>query len=101
MTRSIRSATRLLTLAVPLVLAACGGGGDPLAPPTVGGVAVTVSGLPAGTAASITLTGPGGFSHVMTGSGTVDGLAPGTYTVAAGTVSTPGARTRPPRPRSR
>ena len=98
MTRSIRRATRLLILGVPVVLAACGGGGDPLAPPTVGGVAVTVTGLPAGTAASITLTGPGGFSHVMTASGTVDGLTPGTYTVSASAVSTSGGGYAPTAP---
>ena len=79
---------RPLSLAFALVLAACGGGGDPLSPPTVGGVAVTVTGLPTGTAASITITGPGGFSQALTASGNVDGLAPGTYTVAAGSVST-------------
>lgn len=95
MTRSIFSATRLLVLALSIAVAACGGGGDPLAPPTVGGVAVTVTGLPAGTAASITLTGPGGFSHVMTGSGTVDGLTPGTYTVSASAVSTAGGAYAP------
>ncbi len=64
----------------------------------MGGVAVTVSGLPAGTAANITLTGPGGFSQVMTASGTVDGLTPGTYTVSASAVSTSGGGYAPTAP---
>jgi len=78
---------RILALAIPLVSAACGSGGDPLSPPTTGGVALTVNGLPIGTAASITMTGPGGFSRALTASGTVDGLVPGTYALSAANVS--------------
>lgn len=73
-----------------LVLAACSGGGDPLSPPTTGGIAVGVNGLPPSTAASITLTGPGGFSQALTAATNVDGLAPGSYTLAAAAVTTGG-----------
>ena len=90
MTRSIRRVARLIALGFPVAVAACGGGGDPLSPPTTGGVALTVSGLPGGTAASITMTGPGGFSRALTASGTVDGLTPGSYTLTAASVSTGG-----------
>ena len=90
MTRSISRAIRLVTLLIPCVAAGCSSGGDPLSPPTTGGVAVTVSGLPSGTAASITLAGPAGFSRVLTASGTVDGLAPGSYSVSAASVSSGG-----------
>jgi len=90
MTRSFRRAARFLAFAFPVALAACSGGGDPLSPPTTGGVALTVSGLPGGTAASIAMTGPGGFSRALTASGTVDGLTPGSYTLTAASVSAGG-----------
>ena len=90
MTRITSRAIRLLTLVVPIIVAGCGSGGDPLSPPTTGGVALTVGGLPSGTAASITLSGPAGFSRALTASGTVDGLAPGSYSVTAAAVASGG-----------
>ena len=51
---------------------------------------LTVNGLPSGTAASIILSGPGGFSRALTASGAVDGLAPGSYTLSAASVSSGG-----------
>jgi Metallo-peptidase family M12B Reprolysin-like len=52
-----------------------------------GNLRVTVTGLPAASAASILVTGPGGYSQAVTGSETLASLAPGTYTVAATNVS--------------
>lgn len=77
-----------------LLLAACGGGGDagapvtPVAPPApvVGALQVTVSGLPAGAAARVTVTGPGG-TFPVTGTTTLSALSPGRYTVAAAQVA--------------
>ena len=88
MNRSI-SRLRLVTLLIPCVVAGCGNS-DSVSPLTTGGVVLTVSGLPSGTAASITLSGPDGFSRVLTASGTVDRLAPGSYTLTAGSVSSGG-----------
>jgi len=67
------------------VLAACGGS-DPSGPST-GSLALAVTGLPAGTPAAVTVTGPGGYSHFTGGSETLSGLMPGAYTVAAESVS--------------
>jgi hypothetical protein len=54
---------------------------------STGSLAVAISGLPGGTPASVSLTGPGGFSQSLAATGTVVGLAPGTYTLAASSVS--------------
>lgn len=48
-----------------------------------GALAITVSGLPAGTDAAITVSGPGGYSRQVTGSETLTGLGSGQYTLTA------------------
>ena len=53
---------------------------------STGALTVTVAGLPGGTNASVTVTGPGSYIHGATGSTTLTNLAPGSYTVAAATV---------------
>lgn len=68
---------------------------------TPGVMSLTVTGLPTGTAADIAISGPGGFSQVVSATTTLTGLAPGQYTLiirnvraAAGTFGvTPGTRT--------
>ena len=54
---------------------------------TTGSLAVTIAGLPAGTNAAVTVTGPEGYSEQLTATGTLDGLVPGQYTVSAASVS--------------
>jgi uncharacterized protein YjdB len=54
---------------------------------TLGSLAVTVSGLPAGVNAAITVTGPAGFTRGVTGTQTIAGLAPGGYAIAAAPVT--------------
>jgi hypothetical protein len=54
---------------------------------TTGSLAVTIAGLPAGADAAVTVAGPDGYSEQLTTTGTLDGLAPGQYTVAAADVS--------------
>ena len=55
--------------------------------PITGTLQITVGGLPAGTDAAVTVTGPGGFAASVTASATLASLAPGDYTVAAADVS--------------
>lgn len=53
---------------------------------TTGRLVVTVSGLPEGIAAAVTIAGPSGYSQGVTSTTTLDGLVPGTYTVSASSV---------------
>src|SRR3977135_1119347 len=67
---------------------ACGGSSKPTSPPPPSGsLAVTISGLPAGTNASVTVTGPGNFNQVVTATQTLTDLTPGNYTVTANNVT--------------
>ncbi|MDQ8162479.1 MAG: hypothetical protein P3C10_07840 [Gemmatimonadota bacterium] len=70
-----------------LALAACSGSDDPAGPvtPANGTLTVTVSGLPTGVNASVTVTGPSSYTQSPTASATYS-VAPGTYTVAAAQV---------------
>ena len=58
---------------------------------SVSTLAVTISGLPAGTPANVTVTGPGGFSQAVPTSQTLGNLTPGTYSISASGVSADGA----------
>jgi hypothetical protein len=60
--------------------------------PVDGALTVTVVGLPPGTSAAITVSGPNGFSQPVTATQTLTGLAPGSYVVDAATVSSGGAQ---------
>lgn len=75
-----------LTLAAAgaLALAACGEATppQPCTEGSTGDLTVTLSGLPAGPGATVTVTGPGGSFDVVT-SGTLPGLATGLYEVSA------------------
>src|SRR5262245_15511272 len=78
-TVSRRIAPLLLAL-----LAACGGN-DPSGP-SGGSLAVSVYGLPSGATASVSVTGPGGYSHDLSSTETLTGLSAGSYTVSADAV---------------
>ena len=84
--------TRRWLLVVLALIAACSG--DPVGPST-GTLAVGVSGLPDGTAAAVTVSGPGGYAHEVAGSDTLADLTPGGYTVVAAAVSSGGFAYRP------
>ena len=56
----------------------------------LGNLAVTVTGLPGGALASVSVTGPGGFNQSLTASQTLTSLAAGTYTIIAAGVSSGG-----------
>jgi hypothetical protein len=84
---------RLILVAI---LSGCGGGDGPTTPaPVAGSLVVSVSGLPAGTAAAVAVTGPAGYSRTLTASETLSGLAPGGYTVTAQMVSSAGHSYQP------
>ncbi len=53
---------------------------------TTSTIQVNVSGLPAGTAASIAVTGPNGYSRTLSGTTTLTGLTNGSYTFTAASV---------------
>jgi hypothetical protein len=76
-----------------VLLAACGGS-DP-SDPGAGSLAVSVSGLPAGADAAITVTGPSGYSRDVSASETLAGLLPGGYTVVASAVTSSGQSYQP------
>jgi hypothetical protein len=66
-----------------LVILGCDGGPTD---PGSGRLRVSILGLPPGSTADVTVTGPGGFSQPVTASQTLNQLAPGTYAVSATTV---------------
>lgn len=92
--RPIRLATRAVAWAAALALALAACTTAPTPPPDdevdPGALAVLVSGLPSGTAASVSVTGPAGFADTIGASETYTGLTPGTYAVAAASVSSEG-----------
>jgi hypothetical protein len=53
---------------------------------TSGSLNIQVAGLPVGTDASISITGPANFAGIMNATGTLGGLSPGEYTIVAGNV---------------
>ncbi len=62
---------------------------------TTGSLAVVVSGLPNGSNAAVTVTGPGGYTRALTTTTTLVLLTPGTYTVTAGAVTAGGGTYTP------
>lgn len=87
----LRAFAPLLALAA---LAACSSDSPTSTGPTTpanGSLAITVSGLPAGANAAVTVTGPNNYSQAATGTTTLS-VAPGSYTVAAAQVTAGTAR---------
>jgi hypothetical protein len=78
-----------------LLLALLGCDGGPSGPSTGGSLRVTILGLPTGSAATVTVTGPGGFNQGLTSTQTLSQLSPGTYAVTATDVTIGGAQYSP------
>ncbi len=62
---------------------------------TAGELAVTISGLPSGAQAAVTVSGPNNFSQILAATQTLTGLAPGRYTVSASNVVSGGTTYTP------
>jgi glucose/arabinose dehydrogenase len=58
-------------------------------------LAVNITGLPNGVNANVTVTGPGGYSNVLTSSTPLNLLTPGAYTIAAADVTSGGTTYHP------
>jgi hypothetical protein len=69
-----------------------------LEPVKPGTLALTVAGVPEGSAPAITLSGPGGYSRPVSGTESIGNLTPGTYTLAAGALVADGDRYTPSTP---
>jgi hypothetical protein len=67
---------------------------------TTGALTITVTGLPAAEPAALTVSGPSGFSQNVSGTTTMSGLAPGSYTLTAAPVSSGGSTWTPSSPRT-
>jgi len=92
---------RLLVAGLLFLLTACGGGGGnpgtAAAPPvaTTGSLQVVVNGLPAGVNAAVRVTGPNNFAQDLVGAQTLGSLVPGSYSLAATSVSAAGTTYTP------
>lgn len=108
---ALRHALRRFTIACCLGLAACGGGGGDSDMGGGGGggdggaggngngsLTLSITGLPAGSSAAITVLGPGQFRQTVAQSTTLSNLAPGSYTVSAASVLTGSALLKPQPP---
>jgi hypothetical protein len=71
----------VLLLATALTGCGSDGGAGPNTDPAT--LAIGVSGYPAGREPTLTVTGPNGYSHDLSGSGQLADLTPGQYTVTA------------------
>lgn len=58
-------------------------------PPETGSLEVSITGLPEGTGALVTVTGPNDFSQLLTATSVLNELRPGDYTVTASPVLVP------------
>lgn len=85
MTLSLRFRALVVATAAPLILAACSSDDNPVQPSAKGSLAVTISGLPNGTNAGVTVTGPNTFSQALTATQTLS-VDAGSYTVAGAEV---------------
>lgn len=84
-----RMSIMLMMIVVPVLASACGGD-DSTAPVGAGSVVVTIASR-AGTAPSVRITGPGGFSRTVTSTTTLQHLADGSYTIHADSIVTENA----------
>ncbi|MEP7065981.1 MAG: hypothetical protein ABI889_08120 [Gemmatimonadota bacterium] len=82
-----RSRALCALVAAALFAAGCSSDGSTPTRPENGALVVTVSGLPSGAAAALSITGPNGYSAAVTHTSTLSNLAPGSYELTAGSVA--------------
>ena len=82
----LKSSRAVLAALVMLILVACSSGEGPAAPQNNGSLAIAISGLPDGAAASVTIKGPDGFSRALSSGTTLTGLSAGTYVITVNEV---------------
>lgn len=75
---------RLFSLLLLLAALACDGGPSSL---SSGNLSISVLGLPPGSSAAVTVTGPDGYTASVSGTQTLSQLVSGTYTLAASSVT--------------
>ena len=90
-----RSRALASLLAAVLLFSGCSHDSGTPTQPGTGALVVTVSGLPTGTSASVTITGPGGYSNTVTHTSTLSNLRPGSYQLTAAGVAADGANYAP------
>jgi len=104
MSEALRYSLCRFLIACCLGLAACGGGGDgggsdsATGSTGTGTLTLSISGLPSGTSAAITVSGPGQFRQTVTQSTTLSNLAAGSYTISAASVLTGSTLLKPQPP---
>ena len=78
-----RAGNTLIGIILVLLTSCGGGGGSSGSPPAPlqGALVLTISGLPAGAAAQVRITGPAGYSQSIPASETLNALTPGSYSV--------------------
>lgn len=83
-----RKSFSFLVLVFAMFLAACGGGGGGSGggPGGSSSLAITISGLPAGTVAVVSITGPDGSLRTVSATQTLTNLAAGTYEITSSSV---------------
>ncbi|EYS84919.1 glucose dehydrogenase [Cupriavidus sp. SK-4] len=101
MSEALRYSLCRFFIACCLGIAACGGGGGDGGGDSASGtgtLTLSISGLPSGTSAAITVLGPGQFRQTVTQSTTLSNLTAGSYTVTAASVLTGSALLKPQPP---
>jgi hypothetical protein len=76
---------------IAAAVAAVGCSGENPSGPKVGSLVVTISGLPTGASGRVTVTGPGNFARVISGTTTLTSLAAGTYAISVADVTHDGS----------
>jgi hypothetical protein len=92
MMQALLSRARQITAVALVALVAACSDDDPVQPPPApqpGSLTVTITGLPAGTNATVTVTGPNSFSQTLTATQTLS-VPAGSYTIAATTITVAG-----------
>lgn len=81
-----RNSARFAATVAAITLAACSSDTVPIVSPTPGSLAVTIAGVPAGSSASVTVTGPNSYAQTLSASQTLS-VPAGSYAVSAAQVA--------------